>query len=404
MRDACEVAVHSLRVNHVRGALTTAGVLVGVAAIIVVAGLGKGAQAKVSRDFGQLTTQVQITPAVTSQPGVNASPRRLTDTDVAALGNTALVPGVTTVVPVVTGVDVIRSGTGYSSCSIEGTTSDYLTVANRQLVAGTGFSAGQARDNARVVLLGPGPAQRLFGADPGAAVGQRVQIARTSFRVIGVLRANDANDAIAVMPLGAARTYVVGGADSVGKIIVDTDSNAAVAPAVTDIITTLSARHHINNPAKRDFTVTAQNTIITTIDRFFVYLGVFIIGAASISLIVGGVGIANVMLVSVAERTKEIGIRRAVGARRREITTQFLLESVVLSGMGGVCGVVVGVVLTVAMAAVSTLFTSSYGTPEISLTAVVLGFGVSVGIGIIAGVYPARRAARITPIDALRYE
>ena len=182
--------------------------------------------------WGQLSTQIEIAQAKTSQPGVDVPPRDLTDSDVAALANKTLVPDVATSTPVATGVDVIRSGTGYSSAAIEGSTTDFLRVDNRKLAAGSSFTATQTRDSALVVVLGSGSATRLFGADPRAAIGQRVQIARTSFRVLGCWGANGKDDSMALMPLGAARRYVVGKADHVGKILVDTPSTAAVAPAV----------------------------------------------------------------------------------------------------------------------------------------------------------------------------
>jgi putative ABC transport system permease protein len=386
LRDAMDMALHSLRVHHVRGASTTAGVVLGVAGIILVTGIGKGMIKGFDDDFAQLATQIQIDQEQTSQPGVDVPPRDLTDSDVAALADKNLVPDVATVTPVVTGVTVIRSGTAYSSAAIEGSTTDFLRVDNRTLAAGSSFTATQARDSAPVVVLGPAPAAHLFGADPQTAIGQRVWIARTSFRVIGVLRANDDDDAMALMPLGAARRYVVGHAGDVGKILIDTPSTAAVAPAVREISDLLSARHHIADPMKRDFTVSSFGWLLDQDNRWLLYLGIFVVGAAGISLVVGAVGIANVMLVSVTERTREIGVRRAVGARRREITTQFLLESTVLAGMGGVCGVLVGVGVTALAGVVIPRATSDYGTPEVSPTATVLAFLVSVLVGVVAGV------------------
>jgi putative ABC transport system permease protein len=333
---------------------------------------------------------------------VNLPPRNLTDSDAEALTAATAAPDVAIVTPVVTGIEVVRYGTGYSSCTIKGSTPGYLDVANRRLVVGSSFDTRQMRDNARVVVLGSSPAQALFGDDAGAAVGQTVSIGRTSFRVIGVLRPNDDEDSIVLMPAGAARTYVVGG-NSLGQILVSTSSTASVAPAVAEITTILSARHHIADPLRRDFTVDAQNGIIATSNQFFRVLALFVLGAASISLLVGAVGIANVMLVSVTERTREIGIRRVVGARRREIMTQFVIESAVLSGLAGGCGVIIGIAMTLLERVLIPRFTSNYGTPELSVAAMVVAFAVSVGVGVAAGVYPARRAARVAPVDALRY-
>jgi putative ABC transport system permease protein len=404
LRDVLHMALHSLRTHHVRGALTTAGVVTGVAGIILITAIGKGMVTNFDENFGQLATQIEIDQAKSSQPGVDVPPRELTDSDVAALANKNLVPDVATVTPVVTAVDVIRCGTRYTSAAIEGSTTDFLRVDNRTLAAGTSFTAAQARTNTQVVVLGPGPAEHLFGNDPRAAIGQRVRIARSVFRVIGVLQANGDDDTMALMPLGAARRYVVGNNDKVGKILIDTPNAAAVAPAVQEVTDLLSARHHIADPLKRDFTVESFTELLVENNHWLLLLGIFVIGAAAISLVVGAVGIANVMLVSVTERTNEIGVRRALGARRREITTQFLLESAVLAGMGGICGVIAGVSVTLLAGVVVPRVVPEYGTPQISVAATVLAFTVSVLVGVAAGVYPARRAARIPPIEALRYE
>jgi putative ABC transport system permease protein len=219
-----------------------------------------------------------------------------------------------------------------------------------------------------------------------------------------VLKSNSDDDYNAVMPLGSARTYVVGSVDTLGEIVVDTVDTATVQPAVDQIIGILSARHHIRDPMKADFTVKAQDEVIATSNHSLFNLGVFVLGAAAASLVVGAVGIANVMLVSVTQRTTEIGVRRAVGARRREIVAQFLIESAVLTGVGGGLGVIIGIGVTLLEAVVVPRFTTEYGIPEVSPIAVSVAFAISVIVGIVAGVYPARRAARVLPIEALRYE
>jgi putative ABC transport system permease protein len=402
--EAWEMAWRSLRIYHVRGALTCAGLMIGVGAMIVIAGLGAGMREDLVDRFGPLATQIEISPEQQSQPGVDVPPRDLTTADVAALNDRSVVPDAATVTPVVTDSDVGHVADRYASMVIEGSSLDYLSVTDRRLATGRWFSPGQARTSARVVVLGPQLVARLFGGDDRAAVGNDVRIARTGFRVIGTLEASGQNDAVALMPTGTARTYVAGKANRYGKIVVTTASTAAVVPAVDEITRVLSARHHISDPLRKDFTVKSQPGIVNRIDEQLFFVGLFILGAASICLVVGGVGIANIMLVSVAERTREIGIRRAVGARRDAILKQFLLEASVIAGVGGLSGVIIGIVMTLAAHWIVPLVGTSLGVPQLSPLAIVVAFLVSVVIGVVAGIYPARRACQLQPIDVLRHE
>jgi putative ABC transport system permease protein len=378
--------------------------MIGVGAMIVIAGLGAGTREDLVNRFGPLATQIEISPEQQSQPGVDVLPRDLTTADVAALRDRASVPHAATVTPVVTGDDVGRVADRYASMVIEGATPDYLSVTDRRLASGSWFSPGQVRVGARVVVLGPQLVAQLFGGDDRAAVGSEVRIARTGFRVIGTLQASGGNDAVALMPMGTARAYVTGRANRYGKILVTTASTAAVAPAVDEITRVLSARHHISDPLRKDFKVESQPAIVNEIDEQLFYVGLFILGAASICLVVGGVGIANIMLVSVAERTREIGIRRAVGASRDAILKQFLLEAAAIAGVGGLSGVIIGVAMTLAAHWIVPLVGTSLGVPQLSPLAIVVAFLVSVLVGVAAGIYPAKRACQLQPIDVLRHE
>jgi putative ABC transport system permease protein len=287
---------------------------------------------------------------------------------------------------------------------VVGSTSDYLTVANRELLVGQMFTSEQQDSNARVVLLGVNPVATLFGGDAGAALGQQVRIGRSNFTVVGVLTSNRQGDDDVVMPIGAARAYLVGGSTEVNQIIVKATGTNQVTAAETEVETVLDSQHHIKDASQRDFRVTSFQNQLQDMQQTMTFLEIFIVAIAGISLVVGGIGVANIMLVSVTERTREIGIRKAIGARGSAIMKQFLIESTVLAGLGGAVGVVIGVTLTLVAAAVIPTLAPKFGTPDVSALAVVASFAFSLLIGILAGGYPARRASRLRPIEALRFE
>ena len=192
-------------------------------------------------------------------------------------------------------------------------------------------------------MLGPNPVAELFAGDAVAALGQELRIGRTSFRVIGVVASDGQQDDVAIMPLGAARSYLLGGGDDVSTIVVRATTVAAVPAALAQVTTILSDRHDIDDPADRDFNAQAMQNLLDQSTQFLSFLTLFTSAVAGISLVVGGIGVANIMLVTVTERTREIGIRKAIGARRRAILQQFLLEAMLLAGLGGLIGILIGV-------------------------------------------------------------
>ena len=253
------------------------------------------------------------------------------------------------------------------------------------------------------MILGTRPVTELFAGDAGAAIGERIRIGRTTFRVIGVAKPTQQDD-VAYMPLEAARSYVLGGTDEVNNIILTATSAAAVPVALEQVNAILDDRHRITDTTERDYNAQAQQDFIDQASQFLTFLTLFTTAIAGISLVVGGIGVANIMLVSVTERTREIGIRKAIGATRRAILQQFLLESTVLAGLGGTLGVLVGLGLSFIGGLILPRAVPDFPAPSVSPGSVVLALSISLLIGLVAGGYPANRAARLRPIEALRYQ
>jgi putative ABC transport system permease protein len=397
--EALRIALRSLRANRLRSVLTTLGIVIGVAAVIVLVALGNGIQAGFTEQFASLTTQITITP-------VDDDPRAepLTDADVDALADRSQVPDAATVTPLVSGSALLQQQgeVGYRT-GITGTTASYADVTDLDLVTGSFFDEQQERSKAKVVVLGAKPVTELFAGDAGEAIGQRLRIDRTTFRVIGVTDGDQQND-VAIMPLEAARSYVLGGDDEVSSVIVGATSAATVPATLQQVTSVLDRRHNITDSTERDFDARAQQDFIDQASQFLTFLTVFTSAIAAISLVVGGIGVANIMLVSVTERTREIGIRKAIGATRRAILQQFLLESTVLAGLGGLIGMTIGIALSIAAGIVLPRLVPDFPPPAVSPGSILLALSISLLIGLVAGGYPANRAARLRPIEALRYQ
>ncbi|MDT7671517.1 MAG: putative transport system permease protein [Pseudonocardiales bacterium] len=402
-REALTIAARSMRANRLRSALTTLGIVIGVTAVIVLVGFGQGMKAGFNKSFGELATAIIVTKVDGSVPGGGA-PRDLRDADVTALMNKNVAPDIATVTPVANGKELVEYRAKTFRASVAGSTTGYLKVNNREITAGKMFDEEDERLNSKVVLLGPEPVKDLYGDNAASAVGTNVRIGRITFKVIGTLKSDGNSDDVALMPLGTARAYLVGGADKLGTLVVKAASVNQVTPALEQTTRILSERHHIREESKRDFDATALQNQLDQINQFLTFLTLFIIAVAAISLLVGGIGVANIMLVSVTERTREIGIRKAIGARRSAIMKQFLIESTVLAGVGGLFGIVSGVGITLTGAYVLPKVAPDFGTPEVSVVSIVVAIGVSLIIGLVAGGYPAMRASRLQPIEALRFQ
>jgi putative ABC transport system permease protein len=411
LREALLIALRGVRVHRLRSALTMLGLIIGVSAVILLVAIGDGVQKSIDSRIEPLANLITIVATAGNIPG-SAPPKNLIDADVAAMQKA---PDVVAVTPVVTGPSLIETGRGLSTSkarvTVVGSTDHWFEVTSRNIETGSFFDQAQVDSAARVVVLGPTAVTDLFGGDPAAALNKTVRINRQSFRVIGVMQAVGLpGDNIVVMPLDTARSYLFGRGDIVNQATVQAASVAAVPAAEAEVNNILDDRHQIKNPASRDFEVQTLTDGITKFTQILRLLTLFTAAVAAISLLVGSIGVLNIMLVAVTERTREIGIRKAIGATSRAILQQFLIESIVLAGLGGVIGVGVGVGLSLLGGVIASAFATNLGpifagfTPVVTVLPIVVSFTISLAIGVVAGGYPAYRAARLRPIEALRYE
>ncbi|HAL47175.1 MAG: FtsX-like permease family protein [SAR202 cluster bacterium] len=410
--DVLRTAFTSMGANKMRAGLTLLGMVIGVTAVISLMAIGKGAQESITSRIESLGTNLLfVRPGASSQGGVfggQGSAGTLTLDDAYAMLDPTLTPSVAAAAPELSIGGQIVAGRENTSTQIIGVTPEYEFVRNYSVASGSFVTAGHVLNRSEVVVLGSRVAETLFGfRDP---VGQTVRINARQFEVIGVLESQGGSafglfDDQALVPvttayyrLSAQRTNQ--GGVSVGSINVQVRDGYDMDTAVDEIATLLRLRHRTTE--EDDFTVSSQQETIETLeettDVFIMFLG----GIAGISLLVGGIGIMNIMLVSVTERTREIGIRKAMGAKRRDILFQFVSEASLLSLGGGIAGVVAGYVLARMLDGrdlAGQPFETAFSTDIAALALV-----VSVVIGLFFGIYPAMRAARLHPIDALRYE
>jgi len=402
-KEALFIALHCMRKSQLRCILTVSGIVVSVSLVIILAGASRSLSGTYVYTFDTINESISITKAVASTPGGNG-PRSLRDTDVEALNRECDPSLVTGIMPIVGGVVPMRNGSDVYRANVTGATTNYLQMFDMRVTAGSEFSKEQYQSSARVILIGPAIVSTLFNGDNDAAVNSNVKIGVASFRVIGTLSLGPQGGNTALMPMTTARSYLFGGMHTVSSIVVMAASVDKVPAALKQAESILDQQHFIKDPSQRDFNVTsaAYKTIPTGgLLSLLVWFGSGVIG---IALLIGALGLANIMLIAVTERTNEIGIRRAVGARRSEILRQFLFESIILAASGGVIGIICGVGATLTARSLLPRYTPpGFALPEVSIPAVILGFGLSLVIGLTAGCYPAIRASRLHPWDAIRH-
>ncbi|WP_169736689.1 ABC transporter permease [Pseudonocardia spinosispora] len=414
MREALLAALHSLSSNRLRSVLTTIGIIAGVASVIVLVAMGDGMTKGFNDQWSRFATQITIKP-ITGPVATSKAPQHLTDADLKALQNRRKAPDVVMLSPAVaSNLVMVSYGQQKASDQLFGIVGNYLELANRHMIAGTWFTDKQMNATVRQAVIGPEVVNQLWGpsTDPNSLIGLPLRVGHSTFQIQGVVNSDGQSDNVIMVPLEAARAYVVGNnGDKLDVIIARASSTETVKTAESQIYQILDEQHHVRESTDRDYAVNDFTSILQQQMSSIKFMSLFIIAVAAISLFVGGVGVANIMLVAVTERTREIGIRKAIGAPRRAIMRQFLSEAVMLTSLGGVVGVVLGVVLCkVGEVVIPKLWPPDPASltptplPLLSLEPVLIAFAVSVVIGLLAGGYPAYRASRLRPIEALRFE
>jgi putative ABC transport system permease protein len=403
--DNLRVAIGGISSNKLRSALTTLGVLIGVSAVIILVAVGTGSSQAVESRINQLGTNT-LTVFNTGRFGRGASASgtqtqlaSLTIADVNALDNPNNAPDVKSVSPVVSTSETATYGSATYTTTVEGSTPSYLGAEDYTVQAGSAISSQDVTSHAQVVEIGSDVASNLFttGENP---LGATIMIGSTNFEVIGVLASKGTSgltnqDAIAIAPYTAVEDHLTGYSQSFSELIVQGRSASTLNLAEAEVENILAAQND-TTVADLPFEVLNQATLLSTVQSTTGTFTVLLGAVAAISLLVGGIGVMNIMLVTVTERTHEIGIRKAIGAPKSAILTQFLFEAVLLSLIGGTAGVVIGVI--------GSRFKIAGVQPVIAPYSIVLAFGVSIAVGVFFGFYPANRAASLRPIDALRYE
>ena len=401
------VALRALTRNKVRSFLTMLGVVIGVGAVIALVAAGEGARAQVVSQFESLGSNLLTVSPFTSfsfsRGGLQTSSTELTMDDVEAIE--ALATSVALVAPSYSGNGTMTYAGETTSASITGVTAEYAPVNNWQLARGRFVTVSDNENLAMVAVLGPSMVEDLFGSETVNPVGEIVRINRQNYEVIGVLESKGSSgpmsqDDAVMIPLRTAQIKLGGaGTTQVSSISVQVRSAEEMDLAQAQLTAILRARHGLETGVQDDFRVQNQEDIVESVTETSGTFTTLLASIAAISLVVGGIGIMNIMLVSVTERTREVGLRKAVGAKRGDILLQFLAEAVVLSGIGGLIGVVFGT-------AAAQIITPMLGGTQALVTgeSVLLAVTVSLAIGVFFGLYPANRAARLNPIDALRYE
>lgn len=399
-------ALESLSANKVRSALTILGIVIGVAAVVAMLAIGQGAQDSITGSINNIGTNVLFVFPGNQETEVRHS-RPLTVKDASALNDPLAAPSVQAVAPVVNAQAQVAGGGEKRVVSISGVVPAHQQVRNETLVEGEFINDTHLHGRASVAVIGPDTARALFGRKTGL-LGETVRINGQPFRIVGVLASKGGGsmgnqDDRILIPLTTAQSRLVPERNgNVDTIFIQAVSADAVNQASEEIAQILRTRHR-TKIGEDDFTIFSQQDFLSMATTITGVLTIFLGGIAGISLLVGGIGIMNIMLVSVTERTREIGLRKALGARRRDILVQFLAESSLLSLLGGFLGILLGWMLSLLVGRIASASETPLN-PAVGMNAILLSTLFSTAVGLFFGIYPANRAAGLEPVEALRYE
>lgn len=407
-KEYIQTSLSALQRNRSRSFLTILGIVIGILSIILVMSLGKGAQDLILSQFsGFGTKSVIVVPGRQFEGPSLQGLDSLKERDLISLRNKNNVPHGSVVIPMIFGNDVASFESETFKVAIYGASADLPLVFDVEAEEGTFFSEEDVKGGVSIAVIGFKVNEKLF--PNGNGLGKRIKIKNRSFKVIGILPSKGAGSLInfddgVIVPYTTAQNYI-SGTKHFDRLLVDVDTEANIAATVEDVTRTIRDNHNITDPDKDDFQIVNQADLLKTFGVITTALTYFLAAVAAISLIVGGIGIMNIMLVSVTERTREIGLRKAVGATTNNILIQFLVESVVLTLIGGVVGIILGGAISfIVYIIIGSAFPSLGWKFIFPVGGALLGIGVSTAIGLVFGVYPARQAAKKSPIEALRYE
>ncbi len=390
-------ALRGITSNKLRSALTLLGVLIGVGSVILLTGVGNGSKQAVADSISSLGTNT-LTIRSSGGSGVQVRSQSLTMDVVDKLSDSENAPNIAEVVPQLSSSETVASSITSSTATIVGTTSNYFAVTNSTVALGTKFTDYDVKRDAKVVVIGATLAETLYSTTD--VVGDSITIDSVVYTIDGVLAVKDSagtsdpNNSV-IMPISRMQQSI-SGYGSLSTIVIQATDSDSISSAQSEATSVLMEAFKVTDSSDLGFTITSQTDLLTTLSSTTSTLTAMLAAVASISLVVGGIGVTNIMLVTVTERTREIGIRKALGATRFAILGQFLIEATVLSLLGGLLGVAVAYALS--------FFTIFGVQPVILLSSVFLAVGVSVGIGVFFGSYPANRAAAMRPVDALRHD